>query len=99
MEPLKKLVQPARSKTVTLVSCATDDAHTHAVVPAEVTAHRQTHEPRNGSGSSCSIAKYEAERFFHCSAVHQRGEYINDLKWLRYIVIARFRLFQLPFLG
>ena len=56
-------------------------------------------EPRNGSGGSCSIAKYEAERFFHCSAVHQRGEFINGFKWLRYIVIARFRLFQLPFLG
>jgi hypothetical protein len=56
-------------------------------------------DPRNGSGSSCSIAKYEAERFFHCSAVHQSGEFINGFKWLRYIVIARFRLFQLPFLG
>jgi hypothetical protein len=38
--------------------------------------------PRNGSGSLHSIARYEAETFFHCSAVHQNGEFINGVKWL-----------------
>jgi len=33
------------------------------------------------------------------SAVHQNGEFINGAKWLTFIVIARFRLPQLPFLG
>ena len=37
--------------------------------------------------------------FFDCSAVHQNGEFINGAKWLRYFVIARIRLPQLPFLG
>jgi hypothetical protein len=37
--------------------------------------------------------------FFHCSAVHQNGEFINSVKWVRYFVMARFRLPQLPFLG
>jgi hypothetical protein len=44
-------------------------------------------------------ARYGTERFFNCSAVHPNGEFINGVKWLTYIVIARFRLPQLPFLG
>jgi len=37
--------------------------------------------------------------FFNCYEVHQNGEFINGVKWLAYIVLARFRLPQLPFLG